>query len=238
MRKLIALAGLVWSLSACGPNGGGQAQKEPAKPPKAPEVEKPEDNGGKTPASALVIQVFREDSDTGIAAQIDRLDDTGNPHYFATVDDSGIARLSQSCSAGDRFQAEPRVEAYLRVAPQPCRSTVTFRLYSAQATYEMIRIGENNERAGDFASAQANFGKAAERLQYSQPLEAEKLRLRVNVNVGKLLGVEHPTVAVGGKQAVSPQLSDKIKLYQQKAHLPVTGQIDKQTREKLTEKQP
>jgi hypothetical protein len=237
MRKLVALAGaLLCSVSAC--DGGGQAQKEPAGPPKVQDTPKPKESGAKTPASALVIQVFREDSDSGIAAEIERLDDTGNPHYFATVDDSGIARLSQSCSASDRFQAEPRIEAYLRVAPQPCANTVTFRLYSAQATYEMIRVGENNERAGDFASAQANFGKAAERLQYSKPLEAENLRLRVNTNVGKLLGVQRPTANVNGKQSVSPQLSEKIKLYQQKARLPVTGQIDKQTRDKLLTEKP
>lgn len=237
MRKLVLLAGaLLCSVSAC--DGGKQARKERAEPPTVQDTEKPKDGGAKTPASALVIRVFREDSDSGIAAEIERLDDTGNPHFFATVDDSGIARLSQSCSASDRFQAEPRIEAYLRVAPQPCASTVTFRLYSAQATYEMIRVAENSERAGDFASAQANFGKAAERLQYSKPVEAENLRLHVNTNVGKLLGVEHPTANVNGKQSVSPQLSEKIKLYQQKTRLPVTGQIDKQTRDKLLTEKP
>jgi hypothetical protein len=30
-----------------------------------------------------------------------------------------------------------------------------------------------------------------------------------------------------------PQMTDRVKLYQQKAHLPVTGEIDKQTRDKL-----
>jgi putative peptidoglycan binding protein len=240
MRKLIALAGTVlWSLSACGPSRDESPQKRPAEPPKAQDTEKPKSGGSTTPASPLVIQVFREDADVGIAAEINRLDDTGTTHYFATVDDTGIAKLPQPCSVSDRFQAEPKIEAYLRVAPQPCASTVTFRLYSAQATYDMIRIAENDERAGHFASAQANFGKAAERLQYSQPLEAEKLKVRVNANVGKLLGVQQPTVNVNGKQTVSPQLSDKIKLYQQNAHLPVTGQIDNQTREQLLrEKQP
>ena len=239
MRKLIALAGTVlWTLSACNSGRDERPHQPPAQPPNVQGTERP-NNGGSVPPSAspLVIRVFREDADIGIAAEINRLDDTGTTHYYATVDDTGIAKLPQPCSASDRFQAEPKVEAYLRVAPQPCASTVTFRLYSAQATYDMIRIAENNERAGDFASAQANFGKAAERLQYSKPAEAEQLKLRVNANVGKLLGVERPTANVNGKQTVSPQLSEKIKLYQQNAHIPVTGQIDKQTRERLLREQ-
>jgi len=240
MRKLIALAiaGIVsWSLSAC---DGNEPPRTPAAEPQRPQdTPNPQNGGGTPPASPLVIQVFREDADVGIAADINRLDDTGNPHYYATVDDTGTTKLAQPCSASDRFQADPKVPAYLRVAPQPCASIVTFRLYSAQATEIMIRVAENDERAGDFASAQANFGKAAERLQYSKPLEAEQLKVRVNENVGKLLGVQHPTVSVNGKQTVSPQLSDRIKLYQENAHLPVTGQIDKPTRERLLrEKQP
>src|SRR5262245_37933162 len=118
MRKLIALAATVLcSLSACRSDRDGQHQQPPAEPPKIQEKEKPKDGGSKTPASPLVIQVFREDSDVGIAAEINRLDDTGNPHYYATVDGTGIAKLSQPCSVSDRFQPEPRVEAYLRVPP-------------------------------------------------------------------------------------------------------------------------
>jgi len=235
MQKLIALGGiaLLCISAGCGSERDGGIPK-PSEGPSAPGTQRPGDDKDKTGTPpALLIQVFRDDADIGIAAEIDRLDDTGTPHFVANVNDTGIARLAQPCSPSDRFQAEPKVEAYLKVAPQSCAATVTFRLPSAQATYEMIRIGESDERRGNFAAAQAKFGQAADRLQYSKPLEAEQLRLRVNANVGKILGVDRPTVSVNGKEKVTPQMTDRVKLYQQKAHLPVTGEIDKQTRDKL-----
>jgi putative peptidoglycan binding protein len=184
--------------------------------------------------AALLIRVLQEDSDAGVAAVVSRLDDTGGAHFVADVDDTGIARLTQPCAAGDRFEANPKVEAFLRVAPQPCAQTVTFRLYSARATYELIRVAENDEKTGDFAAAQARYGLAAERLQFSKPLEADRVKTLASKNVGKLLGVDQPTTVVDGKHRISPMMVDQLRLYQQKANIPVTGVIDQRTRDALS----
>lgn len=203
--------------------------------------ERPADSGISKPATVqeiaparLVIQVFQEDSNRGVAAQVSRLDDTGAAHFVVDVDDSGVARLPQPCTAEDRFAANPIVAAFLRVAPQPCAPTVTFRLYSAQTTYELIRVAENAEKAGNFSVAQANYGLAAERLQYSKPPEADKLKMLASRNVGKILGVDQPTVVVNGKSTLAPGMENKVREYQKKARIPVTGEIDPKTREALS----
>jgi hypothetical protein len=180
-----------------------------------------------------VIQVFQEDTEKGAAAVINRLDDTGTSHFVTNVDNSGVANVSTPCMPGERYQAEPKASAFLRVAPQPCASKVTFRLYSAQSTRALIVVAQNDENAGNFLSAQERFSLAAERLQISQPLQAEEMKVHASRNAGLILGVEHPTTTVNGKEMVAPQTVEKLKLYQQKANIPVTGVIDQKTREAL-----
>jgi hypothetical protein len=192
-----------------------------------------EEPSGTTTTAALTFQVFQEDSSVGVAAEVSRLDDTGTPHYVADIDDSGVVSLAQACNAGDRFEAKPKVEAFLRVTPQPCAPTVTFRLYTAQATYALIRLAEGDEQAGNFADAQAKYGLAAERLQVSLPHESERVKVLANRNVGKLLQVDQPIIFEGGKDKVSPQMVEKLEQYQIEANIPVTGIVDKTTRDSL-----
>jgi Putative peptidoglycan binding domain len=239
--ELAFAAALMFAINGCG-NSGSNRGKTPAKPEtkeaipvaaeKKPETHEP------APTVALVIQVFQEDTDMGAAAVINRLDDTGTAHYVTDVDNSGIANISMPCMPGDRFQPEPKASVFLRVAPQPCASKLTFRLYSAQSTRELIILAQNDENAGNFAFAQEKFSLAAERLQISQPLEAEQMKVHASRNAGKILGVQHPTTTVNGKEMVAPQTVEKLKLYQQQANIPATGIIDRKTREALLKSRP
>lgn len=186
---------------------------------------------------ALTIRVLREDSDTGVAADVERIEDAGT-RWFANVDDSGIAQLAQPCSPEQRFQASPKVPAFLRTAPQQCASTITFRLYGTAATYQLIRVGDTAARGGDLLVAQANYGLAAERLQWAHPDKAQNLQTLASAAAGRLLGVENPTVSVQGRLAVSPETIEALKDFQRGAALPPTGRLDTATREAMTRTPP
>ncbi len=195
---------------------------------------------GKGPKAhvALTFRVYQEDTTTGVAAEVDRMDDTGATHFVANVDDSGVTTLNRPCSAGERFQAQPKVPAFLHVAPQACAATVTFRLYSAQATYELIKVADNYSKAGDLANAQAYFGFAAERLKYDQPEEAARLRALATVAAGRVLGVDNAVTVANGKARVTDEFTNKLKIYQHTGKLQETGVLDAATQNKLARTPP
>ena len=97
----------------------------------------------------------------------------------------------------------------------------------------MIASAKSAEASGNFAAAQEHYGNAAERLRFSNPAEAERLQELAGKNVGKILGVDQPTTSVNGKSTITPALSNKLKLYQKQANIPVTGVIDQTTRRAL-----
>lgn len=232
---LLAALALMGVLVGCGRSGNqGKSTTTAAEARPADTVTAKTSKAPESPPAPLLIQVFQEDSDSGVAAVVSRLDDTGATHFVADIDNTGIAKLPQPCAASDRFEASPKVAAFLRVAPQPCAPTVTFRLYSAQAAYELIRVAENDEKTGNLPAAQAKYGLAAERLQFSKPQEADKLKVLASKSVGKLLGVDQPTTVVDGKTTIAPLMVDRLKQYQRRANIPETGVIDRKTREALS----
>jgi hypothetical protein len=64
-------------------------------------------------------------------------------------------------------------------------------------------------------------------------VEAEQMKVNASRNAGMILGVEHPTTKINGKEMVAPQTIEKLKVYQQQSNIPVTGTIDQKTREAL-----
>jgi hypothetical protein len=209
---------------------------QPATPATTP-VMTPVETGHPRPA-ALTLQVYQEDTTTGVAAQIDRVDDTGTTHFFADVGDSGVATLTRPCSAGDRFAASPKIPAFLRVAPKVCATTITFRLYSAKATLELIRLADNASNAGDLANAQAYYGLSAERLRIANPQEAERLQGLANAAAARVLGVENAGTAIPDQGAATKEFTRKIKLYQHAGNLAETGVLDTATQVKLARTPP
>jgi hypothetical protein len=183
---------------------------------------------------ALTIQVFREESATGVAAEIERLDDTNTGHHVASVGDSGVARLTQPCNDGERFAAKPMIAAFLRVAPEKCAKTITFRLHSAPATYALMRAGDDAVKTGDLLVAQANYGLAAERLRYAKPEEADRLEALATAAAGRILGVATPTITQGGKEVVSGEMAEKLRTFQRGAQLPESAVLDAATREAIS----
>lgn len=230
--SILALLALVLMLAACG-RGGQSEGPVPEAAEVAPATEDPE-----IATAALTIRVLREDGDQGVAATIGRLDDTNVEHHVVDVDDTGIARLDAPCSEDDRFAAKPRVAAYLRTAPQRCAQTITFRLYSAQATYQLIQIADGAAKAGDLVVAQANYGLAADRLRYAKPEESARLRVLANAAAGRILGVQTLTTTQDGKETVSGEMVDKLKLYQRAAQLPESGELDAATRAAISKMPP
>jgi hypothetical protein len=184
-------------------------------------------------ASGLIIRVLQGDSDAGMAAVVNLLESTGEARWIADVDDSGVARLAQACAAGERLEAKPMVVDFLHVAPQPCAAAVTFRFYTTQATDQLVVLAARHEKVGRYAAAQAAYGRAADRLEYSEPQKADRLRGLATRNVGRILGVERATLRVNGKDRLAPKMIDRLKAYQRRVRIPQTGVIDEATRDAL-----
>jgi hypothetical protein len=234
----IALTLAVVALNGCNKSdNAGSAPLATSEPTaQVPPKQTPAPNTNDKPG--LTIEVFQEDSDMGVAADINRLDDTNKSFFLASVDDSGVAKIKQPCREGDRFAAQPRVDAFLSIRPQACATKITFRLYGAKATYSLIQIADNATRQGNFVLAQANYGLAAERLRYAKPDESNNLDVLANVAAGKILGVHAPTTVIDGKHSVSTEMVEKLKAYQRSINVPESGVLDTATREGISKTPP
>jgi hypothetical protein len=234
MRRTALAAGTVAALlAACG--------REPSESPPAAAAETAPAVSPAPPAAeptgappGFTIRVFREDSDVGVEADVERLDDTGTAHWFADVGSSGIVTRDEPCEPNERFRATPKVPAFLKVEPEGCSITITFHLYGTDATYALVRIADNAANAGDLLVAQANYGLAAERLEYANPEEAQRLNVLAAAAAGRVLGVQTPTTTVNGTQVIAPETVEKLKTYQRQANLPDTGVLDAATREAIS----
>jgi hypothetical protein len=221
-RAAFVLAGVL-----CGCSGPQDHRPPASAAPPAPAAQTPhssDETGATKSVAPLMFKVLKEDAATGVAAEIDRIDDTGASHYVVDVDDSGVAQLDKACGSTDRFSAQPKVASYLRASPQPCGPVVTFRLYSAQATYAMLQIADAASKSGDLGKAQAYYGLASDRLRYEQPQQASQAQILASVAAGRLLGVDAGT---------APAFANTLRAFQGANHLPITGELDAATQEKL-----
>jgi hypothetical protein len=149
------------------------------------------------------------------------------------VPGSGEAALDQPCERGQRFQAEPKVAAFLRGPTQDCAERVEFMLYSTQATLQIIKRGDDASAGGDLLVAQSNYGTAADRLQFAEPEKARQLRVLSTVAAGRALGVEQPVQGGGGSERPSPEFKDRVRVFQRENGIEATGDLDARTRESI-----
>jgi hypothetical protein len=199
----------------------------PAVPTTTPDAEAP------PPAKvALVFRVMREGGG-GIDATINQVDPRGQVSFYATVPGSGEKALDKPCEAGQRFQAEPKVAAFLRGPTQDCAERVEFMLFSTQATLQFIKRGDDASRGGDLLVAQSNYGTAADRLQYAEPDKARQLRVLSTVAAGRALGVTQPVQGAGGSEQPTSEFKDRVREFQQQNGLEATGDLDARTRESI-----
>jgi len=181
---------------------------------------------------ALVFRVIREGGG-GIDATINQVNPQGQVSFYATVPGSGETALDKPCEAGQRFQAEPRVAAFLRGPTQECAARVEFMLYSTQATLQFIKRGDDASKGGDLLVAQSNYGTAADRLQYAEPEKARQLRVLSTVAAGRALGVEQPVQGAGGSEQPTPEFTDRVRTFQKQNGIEATGKLDARTRESI-----
>jgi hypothetical protein len=199
----------------------------PAPPPAEPET------AVATPEKvALVFRVIREGGG-GIDATINEVDPRGQVSFYATVPGTGEKALDKPCEAGQRFQAEPKVAAFLRGPTQDCAERVEFMLYSTQATLQFIKRGDDASRGGDLLVAQSNYGTAADRLQFAEPDKARQLRVLSTVAAGRALGVTQPVQGAGGSEQPSPEFKDRVRVFQRQNGIEATGDLDARTRESI-----
>jgi hypothetical protein len=182
--------------------------------------------------AALVFRVMREGGG-GLDATINQLDPQGQASFYATVPDTGEKALDKPCEPGQRFQAEPKVAAFLRGPTQECAERVEFMLYSTQATLQFIKRGDDASAGGDLLVAQSNYGTAADRLQYAEPEKARQLRVLSTVAAGRALGVTQPVQGAGGSEQPSPEFKDRVRVFQEQNGIEATGELDARTRESI-----
>jgi len=181
---------------------------------------------------ALVFRVMREGGG-GIDATINQVDPRGQVSFYATVPNTGEKALDKPCDAGQRFQAEPKVAAFLRGPTQDCAERVEFMLFSTQATLQFIKRGDDASKGGDLLVAQSNYGTAADRLQYAEPAKARQLRVLSTVAAGRALGVTQPVQGAGGSEQPSPEFKDRVRVFQKQNGIEATGDLDARTRESI-----
>ncbi len=182
--------------------------------------------------AALVFRVMREGGG-GIDATINQLDPQGQSSFYATVPGTGEKALDKPCEAGQRFQAEPKVAAFLRGPTQECAERVEFMLYSTQATLQFIKRGDDASRGGDLLVAQSNYGTAADRLQYAEPDKARQLRVLSTVAAGRALGVVEPVQGADGHERPSAEFKDRVRVFQKQNGIEATGELDARTRDSI-----
>lgn len=204
------------------PPGDIAAPAQPATPAEADQPAK----------VALVFRVMREGGG-GIDATINQVDPRGQVSFYATVPNSGEKALDKPCDPGQRFQAEPKVAAFLRGPTQECAERVEFMLFSTQATLQFIKRGDDASKGGDLLVAQSNYGTAADRLQYAEPAKARQLRVLSTVAAGRALGVTQPVQGAGGSEQPSPEFKDRVRVFQRQNGIEATGDLDARTRESI-----
>jgi len=219
-------------LAACG--GGKPAVTEVQPAVEAPAISPAAaDSTVAAPAKvALVFRVIREGGG-GIDATINQVDPQGQVSFYATVPGTGETALDKPCESGQRFQAEPKVAAFLRGPTQACAERVEFMLYSTQATLQFIKRGDDASRGGDLLVAQSNYGTAADRLQFAEPEKARQLRVLSTVAAGRALGVTQPVQGSGGREQPTAEFKDRVRVFQRQNGIEATGDLDSRTRESI-----
>jgi len=222
MRNTLVPLALCMMLASC--------EKHAATVVEAPSVE----SATAPPAgdSPLLFRVMREGGG-GIDATINQVSPKGELSFYATVPGTGEKALDKPCDTGQRFQAEPKVAAFLRGPTQECAARVEFMLYSTQATLQFIRRGDDASAGGDLLVAQSNYGTAADRLQYAEPEKAQRLRVLSTVAAGRALGVTHPVQGAGGAEQPTAEFEDRVRLFQKQNGIQQTGELDGRTRESI-----
>ncbi len=229
-RTLCFLFAATW-LAACGgtrdPDSPPQVQSQPP----AEALPESGNDTAETPAP-LVFRVMREGGG-GIDATIHKIDPQNQASFYATVPGDGTKVMDKPCEAGERFRAEPKVEAFQLGPPQECAARVEFMLLSTLATLQFMKRGDDAAAAGDLLAAQSNYGIAADRLEYAKPEQARRLRVLSTVAAGRALGVTQPVQGAGGSEQPSVEFKDRVRLFQKENGIRETGELDARTRESI-----
>jgi hypothetical protein len=233
MRIVWVLVVVLLLLTACGRKTPSETMAVEAQPASednsantaTPAAESPE-------AGPLVFVVMREGGG-GIDATINQLDAEDKPTLYATVPSDGRKIMTKPCSAGERFRAEPVIEAFQIGAPQPCAPRVEFLLLDTRTTLQFMRRGDAATEAGDFQLAQTNYGIAADRLAYAKPADSRKARVFAAVAAGRVLGVAQPVEGADGKEQPTVEFKDRVRMFQRENGIEQTGELDARTRESI-----
>jgi hypothetical protein len=182
--------------------------------------------------AGLTFSVTREDGG-GLDAKIFEVLSETETREVVEVPASGVVQLPQPCSQGQSFKAIPVVQNFELAAPQPCAARVDFVLLAPERTFSFMKAGDDAFTAGNFQLAQENFGRAADRIQYSSPKEAQRLRLLSTAAAGRVLGVENPVTTTDENGQPTMEFKDRVRQFQRENGIAETGELDSNTRSSI-----
>ena len=220
------------SLTACG-------RKQEAEPVVEAQAVEPattiEGTGGESSAP-LVISVVSEDGDALDAdIFVARAPDAFDP--FTHVERPGPKALDTPCQPGQRFQARPVIQDFRQGKLVDCSPRLAFVMYSVMRTLNISREGQDALDSGNLLLAQERLGLAADRYEFTEPVEARRLRLMSTAAAGRLLGVTNPIDSQGAQPVPSEELRQRVRAFQAEHDLQATGELDAPTRSAISRMQ-
>lgn len=244
MSKRLLVVSLLITLTGCGREPTPQPDPAAATPAAAVAAEAIDpakvgaaragvDIPGSTDSLAPTVFDVRREGGGGIDAVIKKVDLQGQSTTYALVPVSGTKVMDKPCEVGDRFQAEPMVDAFQLEPPKECATRVEFLLLSTGTTFAYVTRGDQESAAGNFMSSQLSYGIAADRLSYAKPEQSRRLRVLSQVAAGRALGVNRPVEGIDGKEKPTVELNERVRVFQKENGIPENGELDAPTRDAI-----
>jgi hypothetical protein len=173
----------------------------------------------------------------GIEAEIRVVDPSDREEHFTYTDKRGASRPNKKCNSNQRLLPRPTIGIYRRLTTLPyCVAEVRIVLQRAGVAETLALKGANAADNRDFVLASMLYAESAFRIADVNPELAESLREK------SLYSFQHGfpeinVIAFDPKQekwVLSPQGAEFLKENQAQFRLPITGQLDIATLEKLT----
>jgi hypothetical protein len=171
-----------------------------------------------------------------VMATLNLLDAANKETFFADTDESGVAEPNKPCPVGTRVRIYPAVPRYLAPARYPpCLAEMRIPLRRAGVAIEMAKIADTAFKEGKFGRAAMVYSDAAYRLSTTDAVTAEKLEIKVYESVAKKFeGIKfYDYDSEQNKTVLTTEGIGALRNFQTKNSLPVTGQLDFQTTQKL-----
>lgn len=156
--------------------------------------------------------------------------------YFAETNEKGIAEPNKPCPLGTRVKTYPAVPQYLEPWTLPtCASVMRIVLQRYGIALEMVKMGDMAYQGSKYGRATLVYTEAAYRLATNDPATAARVEAKAYQAAAQQFGISK-FFAYDSSQTravITPYGASVLRDYQSRNRIPVTGQLDVQTAQKL-----